>query len=162
IFTGLEQMGVEAVLKVISKAIVIIAALAALAHTHALFPTVKVMGLFSILSIIIGAILIHHRIGTFGFRADLPYLRRLLIQSLPIFGSWSFLTLYDSQDILILNYFKIADAQIGLFALAIKIIDVLKIFPVLLVSTFFPSLARHAHQSREAFKDRAWRLFIYS
>jgi O-antigen/teichoic acid export membrane protein len=162
IFTGYEQMGVEAVLKVISKSIVIFAALAALMHTHAVLPTVKVMGIFSIVSTIIGAALIRYRIGAFGFRADWRYLQKLLRQSMPIFGSMAFLHLYDSQDILILNYFKIEDHNIGLFALAGKIIDVFKIFPVLLASTFFPSLARQAHVSRSAFFVRARELFAYA
>jgi GT2 family glycosyltransferase/O-antigen/teichoic acid export membrane protein len=162
IFTGLEQMAAEAVLKVVCKGIVILAALFILLHTHNVLPTVKMMGLSSIASVLIGTLIVRYRIGKIGFTADWIYLKRLLTQSLPIFGSLAFLTLYDSQDILILNFFKVADHRIGLFALAVKIIDVLKIFPVLLASAYFPSLARQAHLSRRAFIERAKELLSYA
>jgi O-antigen/teichoic acid export membrane protein/GT2 family glycosyltransferase len=162
VLTGVERMGSEAVLKIVTKGVVILAALLVLLKTHDLYQTVRTMGAFSIVSILAGALILRSRIGSFGFRPDWPYLKGLLKLSLPIFGSLAFLVMYDSQDILILNYFKVADHNIGLFALAVKIIDVLKIFPVLLASTFFPSLARHAHLSRKSFVRRSHELFVYA
>jgi FkbM family methyltransferase len=162
IFTGLEQMGMEALLKVIGKGVVVAAALTALLFTKEMEFTVKIMAVFSIASIALCAFLARYQLGTFGFRPDGPYLRELLRRSLPIGGALGFLILYGSQSILILNYFKVADHDIGLFAGGMKIIDVLKVLPVLLASTFFPSLARHAQISKAIFYERGRELMGYA
>ena len=162
VFTGLEQMGMEAVLKIVGKGVVITAALVTLLMTRQMFPAIQVMAVFSIVSIGVGILLVRTRLGAFGFHLDGPYLRHLLARSMPIFGSWAFLILYGSQGILVLNFFKISDHAIGLFALAAKILDVVKVLPVLLASTFFPSLSRQAHLSRSAFQRRARELIRYA
>lgn len=162
IFTGLERMGSEAILKVLSKSVVTIAGLVALFQTHDMLTSVQAMALFSVISVVVGAVFTHHRFGSLGFDADWIYIRRLLAQSFPLFGAWAFLILYDSQDILILNYFKVADHDIGLFAMAMKVIDVIKVLPVLMASTFLPSLSRLAHSSPKDFKKRAWKLVRYA
>ena len=151
IFTGVERMAWKPALKVASKSVVIIAALIVLLRTHDVAATVRIMGVFSILSIAVGALIVRYRLGAFGFHFDAGYIRGLLLQSLPVFGSMAFMILYDSQDILLLNYFKITDHDIGLFAMALKVIDVIKVLPVLLASSFLPSLSRQAHASRPDF-----------
>jgi O-antigen/teichoic acid export membrane protein len=158
IFTGVERMAWEAVLKIASKSVVILAALVVLFRTHDVYQTVRAMGAFSILGIAVGALIVQIRLGSFGWSLDAPYLRRLLRQSLPVFGCMAFLILYDSQDILLLNYFKVPDHDIGLFAMALKVIDVIKVLPVLLASTFLPSLSRHAQVSPVDFFKRAGEL----
>jgi O-antigen/teichoic acid export membrane protein len=164
ILTGVERMASEALVKVASKSVVIVAALIVLFQTHDVFSTVRAMGLFSILSIAVGAGILRYRLGAFGFDWDAPYLRELLGQSFPVFGSMALLILYDSQDILLLNYFRVSDRDIGLFAMALKIIDVMKVLPVLLASTYLPSLSRHARLSLKDFFERAkdllWRAGI--
>ena len=108
----------------------------------------------AVLSIIVGSLILFFRFGRFGLAFDPPWMRVLLRSSAPLFGAVVFWLLYDNQDILLLNYFKVPDDQIGLFAAAIKIIDVLKVLPVLLTSVSFPILARLASQP-DAFRQKA-------
>jgi FkbM family methyltransferase len=162
IFTGVEKMGTEAVLKVIGKGVVIAASLAALVLTQDMVLSVKVMAIFSIVSVLVCIGISRWQLGSFGFHFNSAYLSELLRRSLPIGGALAFLILYGSQGILILNYFKILDNDIGLYAGAIKVIDVLKVLPVLLASTFFPSLSRHAQISKPIFHERVRELMGYA
>jgi O-antigen/teichoic acid export membrane protein len=162
IFTGLEQMKAEAVLKVISKAIVILTGLIVLVNTRSLLLTVQALAVASVISIIVGAVLVRSRLGTFGFRWNGSYVGALLKLSFPIFGSWAFLVLYDSLHVLMLNLFKTPNESVGLFAAALKIVDVIKIFPILLAGAYFPSLSRLARNDLDAFHRQTREILRYA
>jgi O-antigen/teichoic acid export membrane protein len=78
--------------------------------------------------------------------------------SAPLFGSLFFWMFYDNQDVLLLNYFHVPTREIGLFSAAIKIVDVLKVLPVLWTGVFFPRLARASAELPADFSRHGGRL----
>jgi len=150
LLAGNEEMGWEAFLRTLCRALVALAGIAALYATRSLVPVAVAMGAASIASLLTGGFIVHHRFGVFPMRMDADIAKKLILSSLPLLGSVVFWTFYDNQDILLLHHFHIADRDIGQYYSASKIIDVLKVFPVLLTGAFFPALARFA-AARESF-----------
>jgi PST family polysaccharide transporter len=91
---------------------------------------------------------------------DREGMKKLLRSSVPLLGFTSFWIFYDNQDILLLQHFHVSNTDIGLYWSASKIIDVLRVFPVLLVGAFFPTLSRLA-PVRESYLQTARTLLGY-
>jgi O-antigen/teichoic acid export membrane protein len=154
LLSGKEEMGWEAVLKITCRCISLGSALIVLFWTHSLFPTMVTAATASIVSLAVASGFIRARFGWFAVRADWTTMKRLLIQSIPVFGSVVFWVLYDNQNILLLKYFRESDTAIGHFAAASKIIDVLKVLPFLLVGAFYPRLSRLSDLDQLVFQTR--------
>ena len=106
--------------------------------------------------------LIRYRFGSFGFESDIRFsFNRSCRASLPLFGCVLFWILYDSQDVILLNYFSFPQREIGLFSAAMKIVDVLRVYPVLMMGVFFPVLSRLHRSDPDAFRRKQQRLFIF-
>lgn len=161
LLAGKEEFGWEAFLKVVCRLIIAGAGVAVLWRTRELIPTTVTMAVASVAALAVGAIILYARFGAFPVLWDNPTMSRLLKSSLPLLGFVIFWIFYDNQDILILNYFKMPEHEIGYFWSATKVIDVLKVVPVLLSGVFFPSLARFA-QTRESFMETVRQMLGWS
>jgi len=161
LLNGIEEMGWEAFLKVFSRAIALGFAFWALAAGKPLHVIVIAMAWGAILGYTASVVIVRYRFGSFGFELDTVFLKTLLRACLPLFGCVMFWILYDSQDIILLNYFHFPQRDIGLFSAAMKIIDVLRVYPVLVMGVFFPVLSRLQGSDPEAFRLKQRRLFIF-
>lgn len=142
LLSGKEEMGWEALLKSCSRFISVLCGGGALLYTHRLYPTLVVSAGAAMMSLVLGAALIRYRFGAIRWAPEVAMMKQLGLKSLPLFAAVLFSILYDNQNVLLLQHFDIADTQIGLFAAANKIIDVLKVFPVLVAGSFLPVLSR--------------------
>ncbi len=142
LLSGIEEMGWEAVVKIISRSVGLSWAFVSLALKEPLPAIVTHMAIGTIAGYATSVVIIKYRFGRFGLKIDPVFLRSLLSTSWPLFGSVIFWILYDSQDILLLNYFHISLREIGLFSAAMKIIDVTRAYPVLMMGVFFPTFSR--------------------
>lgn len=156
VLNGLEEMGWEATLKVIARVSSTGIGLILLFQGKPLMTLLGGMALGTLLGYGVSCLIVRYRVKTFGFSFDWPFIRQLLKTALPLFVSVIFWILYESQDILILNYFRLPKPEIGFFSAAVKILDVLRVYPVLLVGVFFPALSRlYESDSREYARKRA-------
>jgi O-antigen/teichoic acid export membrane protein len=154
LLAGKEEMGWEAILKVVSRSLGLSGAFIALWLHQSLPVIVTAMALGTLLSYAGSAIVIRQRFGVFGYEFDGPFLKSLMRSCIPVFGSIVFWVMYENQDILLLNHFALPNREIGLFSAAMKIIDVLRVFPVLLIGVYFPSLVRISLGPRQPFVRR--------
>ncbi len=161
LLAGREEMGWEACLKISSRGIVVASGLLVLYRTDSLTAITSAMALGSLGACVAGLWILYNRFGHLGLGEDLESAKKLIKSSLPLLGFVVFWTFYDNQDILLLKHFRVPDQEIGLFWSATKVIDVMKVFPVLLAGAFFPSLARLA-ATRESFMKKTRALLFYS
>jgi O-antigen/teichoic acid export membrane protein len=161
LLAGRNELGWEAIQKITCRAIVIGTGIAVLLMKPSLLPVTMSMAAASGVAVVIAALIVRSRFGEFGAALDAEALRKLVRSSLPLLGFTSFWIFYDNQDILLLHHFHIIDSDIGLYWSASKIIDVLRVFPVLLMGAFFPTLARQA-ATRETYLQTSRTLLGYA
>jgi len=161
LLNGIEEMGWEAILKVVCRAIALSFAFWALWVGKSLMGIAVAMAWGSLAGYSVAVAIVHYRFGSFGFGFDKTFLKSLLRASIPLFGCVLFWVLYDSQDVILLNYFRFPQQQIGWFSAAMKIIDVLRVYPVLMMGVFFPVLSRLHASDPEGFRLKERRLFIF-
>ncbi len=161
LLNGMEEMGWEAVLKIVSRTLAFGPGFIALALHQPLRVVVTGLAVGSLASYAASVGILKYRMMRFGICFDPPFLKYLLNSSVPIFGSVIFWILYDSQDILLLNYFRFSPKEIGWFAAAMKIIDVIRVYPVLVMGVFFPTLSKLHASDPTAFKDKTRRIFVF-
>jgi O-antigen/teichoic acid export membrane protein len=161
LLSGIEEMGWEAALKVISRTLSLSFGFLSLALRQPLHAIVSNMAFGTIISYAVSAWILNSRFQTFGIGIDLPFLKSLLWSSFPLFGSVIFWILYDSQDILLLNYFHFAQKEIGCFSAAMKIMDVARVYPVLMMGAFFPTLSKLHLSDSEGFHRKKRRLLLF-
>jgi len=161
LLNGIEEMGWEAVLKSLCRVLSLSLGFIALALRQPLPVIVACMASGSIAGYGLAVWIVRLRFRTFGLRFDKAFLRSLMQSSAPLLASTSFLILYDSQDILLLNYFHFPQKSIGWFSAAMKIVDVLRVYPVLIMSVFFPTLSKLYVTDLPAFKLKQRRLMVF-
>jgi len=161
LLAGRNELGWEAFLKISCRAVVIGTGIGVLFVKPSLLAVTMSMAAASGVAIVMGTWILRSRFGEFGAAVDAEALRKLVRSSLPLLGFTSFWMFYDNQDILLLHHFQIANRDIGLYWSASKIIDVLRVFPVLLMGAFFPTLARLA-ATRESYLQTSRTLLGYA
>lgn len=159
VLAGKEEFGWETFLKLACRILISGAGIYVLLRTKALEPVAGTMAAAALVSIFFGAFVVSKRFGGFPILFDSATFWRVVKSSAPVLGFIVFWTFYDNQDILILNQLKVPSKEIGLFWSATKVLDVLKVLPVVLVTIFLPELARFA-QARESFIQTARRVLL--
>ncbi len=90
---------------------------------------------------------------------EMKVLKNITSRSWPIAVSTIFNLLYLKGDILILSYFR-DQAEVGLYGLAYKLIDILTILPMMFMGLLLPSMAKAwTENKKEVFKKRVAKSF---
>ncbi len=161
LLSGIEEMGWEATLKTISRSLSVIFGLVPLFQGKPLGVIATAMAMGSLTGYGVSVLILKSRFGAFGFKKDMAFIKSLLKTSMPLFASAVFWILYESQDIVILNLFRQPQADIGYFASAIKMIDVLRMYPVLLIGVFFPALSKLHLTDPTTYRMKARRVLTF-
>lgn len=161
ILLGQEEMGWEACLKVLLRWMVLGAGAIALWKTQSLDLVAISMAIAAVFSFFAGYAFLATRTGVWKMKFHSDYLRSLVQSSLPLLVAVAFWIFYDNQDILILSHFGLKESEIGFFAAASKVIDVLRVLPVLLIGVFFAHLSFLAREDFPAFITKCKRIGIY-
>ena len=141
VLSGLEFMGLEAVLRITNKALGLLGAAAGFHLFGSLRSTVAGMLVGCALNVIGGYVLLHRIGAPWRPRWNWNWHKGLLSQSLPLMTSWIFWNLYLNQSIVLLTWLKTSMQMVGWFAAGLRLIDVLRGIPSLLTGAFFPVLA---------------------
>jgi O-antigen/teichoic acid export membrane protein len=162
LLSGIEEMGWEAFLKTLFRAISVFFGIVPLSMGLPLSSIGASMAGGTLVGYAASLIIIHNRFpGALRLSADFTFIKGLIKTSMPVFASVLFWVLYESQDVLLLNFFKTSQVDIGYFSSAIKIIDVLRIYPVLLIGVFFPALSKLHVADEAAYEAKKRRLFLF-
>lgn len=152
IFAGLERMGLEAALRIQNRALCLTGAW--LGHTTwgGLVPIVLGMLFGFAVSLAIGAGLLRHARVPLALRWDRAWKRRTLHASLPLLVSLSLWKLYENQGLVVLGLLGAPLQEVGWYAAAIRLIDMLRAVPALLSGSVFPVLAESTTTDPNAFQ----------
>jgi len=157
----IEEMGWEAAMKVLSRILALSLAFAALVRHQPLQTIAFQMALGAFIAFAASASIVSYRFHFFGVSWNEAFLASLMRSCLPLFGSVIFAVLYDSQDLLLLNYFRFLPREIGYFSAAMKIIEVVRVYPILVLGVFFPTLSKLHLSDRDAFNNKRKRVFQF-
>lgn len=155
VLSGLEHMALEAVLKTANKLLCLAGGAAGFFLYHSLSAVVAGILAGFALSLGLGYAFLFRLGSAPGLRWDWSWKKTLLGQSLPLITSWLFWNFYDNQDVVLLGFMGLPAEQVGRFAAAMKLIDVVRAAPVLLVGSVFPILSGYSRSDPEKFSRLA-------
>jgi O-antigen/teichoic acid export membrane protein len=161
VLAGRSEMRQEAALRSICRGVIAVSGIICLAFTQSLVTIATVMSVSGIAAVVIAFQIVRRRFDVTLFTMDRTIIKELLFSSAPLLASYAFSLAYDNQDLLLLKHFGVADAAIGFYGSANKILDVLKVIPLLLVGAFFPTLAK-AHADVRQFRRQVGWLTVYA
>jgi O-antigen/teichoic acid export membrane protein len=154
IFNAFEKMNYEALIKFINKVFLLAAGMVALYLGLGLQGLLKAMIVVSGLSVVVGLVLVKTKIAEiFTFKADTGFIKNILYVSTPIFLSAIFLLMYHQISIILLPIFHYSNAEIGLFASSMKLVEIVSAVPVLIVVSSFPVLSDFMSRSKQLFLE---------
>lgn len=161
LLNGIEEMGWEAALKVVSRILGLSLGFISLALHQSLHAVVTSMAFGTIAGYGISVWIVRRRFKSFGIGLNRPFLKYLIFSSMPLFGSVIFWNLYDAQDVLLLSHFHFSLSEIGFFSAAMKILEVARVYPVLMLGVFFPMLAKLHLADPLKFRTKSRRLLAF-
>jgi O-antigen/teichoic acid export membrane protein len=94
-----------------------------------------------------GGVLLRRNYGPWAGPGDRALARRMLREAAPFYLAGAFTLVYARADVLLLKPLAF-DAEVGAYRAAGQLVEVVKQFPVLLMTATFPQLARGFHESR--------------
>jgi len=144
VLSGLERMDVEAGLKIFSKVLWFLGGGLGYYFHRSLSGAVGGMLVGFAAGLVLGYAALARLGAPWGAVWDWNWQRRMLQQSAPMFAAWIFWLLYDNQDVVLLSFLGAPLAEVGIFAAAARLIDVLRVAPVLLTGAVFPVLSDYS------------------
>ena len=141
VLSGLERMGVEAILKTVNKLLCLAGGGVGFFLYRTLTATVAGVLLGIGLSLVLGYWFLFRQGAPAALRWEWSWTKTLLAQSLPLLASWVLWNFYDNQDIVLLTFMGLPMKEVGWFAAAMKLIDVFRGVPMLMAGAFFPVLS---------------------
>ncbi len=154
IFNAFEAMNYEALIKFINKILLLVSAITVLYLDFGLQGLLKAMIIASGVSVVFGLILVKIKIAQiFTVKVNIGFIRNILYISTPIFLSAIFLLLYHQVSIILLPLFHYSNAEIGLFASSMKLVEIITAIPVLIVVSSFPILSDFMNRSKQLFLE---------
>lgn len=154
-YSGLERMAEEALLRTGVRGLSLLGAVLG----YALEPTLFSMSIGLALGISLGGVVGALRLKTPWVWVLTPdKVSKLLQTSLPFLGASLLWNLYESQDVLILNWMGLPPRDVGHFSAAMKLLDMVKMAPTLLGGAALPLLAQTSLNLPLRFRRQAQRL----
>ena len=149
VFSGLEGIGREAVLKNLHQVSLLVSGVIALAIGSG--PTGLAVALLigSLLVVTIGSGMVRRTLPLFHPRWDGALWLALLRRAFPVGMIVLFIVLYNESDIVLLSYLGQGEREVGWYAAASKVMKMLQLLPMLVVSGVYPvfsDLARGPEQ----------------
>lgn len=85
-----------------------------------------------------------------GFAFDLKFWKKILVTSFPIAASLVFTMIYFRIDTIMLSFLR-SQAEVGVYGIAVKVLEVVIFLPAMYMGLVMPSLSRFAVSSRDTF-----------
>lgn len=138
LFSGLEVMGREAVLKNLHQVCLLLSGGIALALGCGPIGLAVALLIASILVVVIGSEMVRRTIPSLRPLWDGGLWLALLRRAVPVAMTSIFIVLYNESDIVLLSYLGQGEREVGWYAAASKILKMLQLIPMLVVSGVYP------------------------
>ncbi len=86
-----------------------------------------------------------------SFEIDLPLMKQLLKEAIPIAIASVFTIIYFRIDVIMLSFLR-GDAEVGLYSAAYRLTDALVFLPTVLTTSTFPLMSKYYKDSFDSFK----------
>ncbi len=158
---SLEKMEYELMIKGIYKALVVAIPIFFLWRGFGLWGLLlSLIGSYG-LSCIISGWIIRKKITPLNLRREMSLWKQLLRSAWPIGLSSLFMTVYARIDMVMLSLFGISPAEIGWYAVPVKIVEMFSLFPLLIMAGLFPIFSVLTSEDRETLKRTYQKALIY-
>ena len=150
VFSGLEVMGREAVLKNLHQVSLLVSGVIALAIGCGPTGLAVALLIASLLVVAIGSGLVRRTLPLFRPLWDGVLWVALLRRAFPVGMIVLFIVLYNESDIVLLSYLGRGEREVGWYAAASKVMKMLQMIPMLVVSGVYPVFSNLAKGPEEA------------
>ncbi|MEW6185774.1 MAG: flippase, partial [Thermodesulfobacteriota bacterium] len=145
-----EKMEFELLIKGVYKTLVVALPIGFLWWGQGLWGLLTGLILSYGLSCLFSAWIIRKKFAGLSFLREVPLWKYLLRSAWPIGLSGLFMTVYARIDMVMLSLFDIPAAEIGWYAIPVKIIEMLSLFPLLVMAGLFPIFSVLTSEDRES------------
>lgn len=105
-------------------------------------------------------ILFAKRLVKVSFDMDIPLMRQLLKESIPIAIASVFTIIYFKTDVVMLSFLR-GDTEVGFYSAAYRLTDALIFLPTVITTSTFPLMSKYYKDSSDAFNFAYTRTFKY-
>jgi O-antigen/teichoic acid export membrane protein len=105
-------------------------------------------------------VLFSQKLVNVSFDIDLPLIKQLLKDSIPIAVASVFTIIYFRTDILMLSFLR-GDAEVGFYSAAYRLTDALVFLPSVITTSTFPVMSKYFKDSFDTFSFAYARTFKY-
>jgi len=151
VFSGLEVMGREAVLKNLYQMGLFLSGGIALFLGYGPLGVSVGLLIASLLVVLIGSVVVRRVMPAVRLRWDSGLWLSLLRRGLPLAITTLFIVLYNECDVVLLSYLGEGEREVGSYVAASKIVKTLQLIPMLIVSGVYPVFSSLAGGPRDAF-----------
>lgn len=161
ITNSLEKMEYELLIKGLYKCLVVAVPILFLRLGYGLWGLLfALVGAYGLSCLLTGWI-IWKKMTPLVFRFETDFWKKLLRSALPIGISGLFMTVYARIDMVMLSLFGASPAEIGWYAIPVKIVEMFTLFPLLIMAGLFPIFSTLTSTDREALKRTYQRALTY-
>jgi len=153
IFNAFEKMHYEAFLKTLNRSILLVFGYAAIKMGARVEGFLVSMIAAYAVSATAGFVMVARKIHKPILSFDPKFAYRFISDSMPIFLSIVFLLAYHHAGIVMLSIYGIPEANIALYSVTLKILEVLSIASLMFATASLPVLSDFFNRSRELFLD---------
>jgi O-antigen/teichoic acid export membrane protein len=151
VFSGLEVMGREAVLKNLHQLALLGAGVIALALGSGVTGLAVALLIGSLLAVALGSGLVWQVVPLFRPLWDRTLWLTLARRAVPVGVTVMCIVLYNESDIVLLSYLGQGEVEIGWYAAASKVMKMLQLLPMLVVTAVYPVFADLARGPKAEF-----------
>jgi len=150
VFSGLEVMGREAVLKNLYQMSLFLSGGIALAFGYGPLGLSVALLIASLLVVLIGSGMVRRTMPFVRLLWDGALWLSLVRRALPLAMTTIFIVLYNESDVVLLSYLGEGEREVGAYAAASKILKTLQLIPMLIVSGMYPVFSDLAMGPKDA------------
>ncbi len=149
---SMERMEYELFIKGLAKVLAVLLPLVLLLAGYGLWGLLWGLVAGYGAGVLLSAGIIHWKFTPVRLAVQREQWRYLLRSAWPIGLSGLFMTLYARMDIILLSWFGIPPAEIGWYALPVKMVEMLSLFPMLVMAGLFPIFSALTMADQETLK----------
>jgi O-antigen/teichoic acid export membrane protein len=158
---SLEKMEYELLIKGLYKSLTVVVPIFFLWLGYGLWGLFfSLIGAYGISCFLLGWI-VWKKITPLNLRRETTLWKQLLRSAWPIGLSSLFMTVYARIDMVMLSMFGVSPAEIGWYAVPVKIVEMFSLFPLLIMSGLFPIFSALTSEDREALKRTYQKALTY-
>lgn len=160
LFNSYEKLEYYAIVTVSQSVIAAVAGVFLLLSGFGLVEVLYALIFSYCISLIVAVVIARAKFLKFSLEFDVQFWKNILIKSLPFWMTGIFMIIYSAVDTLMLKLYK-DYSVIGLYSVALKLVESLNFIPFVLIGAVFPAMAILHYGSNEVLSRLYNKTFYY-